>query len=47
MLVIFQEEELCDLHAYRGMYVGYNIEAIIARCYYIYQGEVLNYLTLK
>ena len=24
MLVIFQEEGLCDLHACRGMHVGYN-----------------------
>ena len=26
MLVIFQEEGLCDLHACRGMHVGYIFE---------------------
>ena len=26
MLVIFQEEGLCDLHACRGMHVGYNMQ---------------------
>ena len=48
MLVIFQEGRLCerDLHACRGMHAGYNIETF-ARCNYVYQGEVLNYLTLK
>ena len=29
MLVIFQEEGLCDLQACRGMHVGYTIESSI------------------